>query len=505
MHQITGPAAETLIQQQIAAHSGGIAQALAPFRAQSSVYAWLDTIRAIEEFINLPLFGLEDDALEQAIVTFRLDDLDPTALASIRSALIDQFGERLAERFLLTVIQASAIGAAFRAHGLFEVASGFQTIAHAIGYFQSRRRHLVAMLYAMPLACRGSREMGRIDTLNFILPLVEHSGATITGLHQKQMLARIFPDFALNVSANGFTANYEYELLESMFLEPERAGILDVQPGMDGAQIMATLEPVDPRLIFSAAELRNDIRLMEAAYAEFALMETDFGPMAHFVQACLACCEDDYLIKLPADRLTELADEAELPGALRRHLEHHDADYVACTNAIAPFIRLDGAHISTVTLLSRFLYYWKTACLNRQRRFQIRSGFIFEDNVNAALAKQGFAVTDVKRINRKEFDVVATLDQVIYNVQCKNNLIDINRIETDPVRFARYNCRLDRYYGKALAKEEAREHLLKERLGLSKVRHFLLSRFPVVTLNPRVIPFRRIDEFRTLIAEDPPI
>lgn len=503
MHQITGPAAEALIKQQITAHSGGIAQALAPFRAQSSVYAWLDTIRAIEEFINLPLFGLEDDALEQAIVNFRLDDLDPGALALIRSALIDQFGEGLAERFVRIIVQASAIGAAFRAHGLFEAASGLQTIAHAIGYFQSRRRHLVAILYAMPLACRGSREMARIDALNHILPLVEHSGVTITGLYQKLMLAQIFPDFALNVSAHGFTANYEHELLESMFLEPERAGILEVQPRTAGAEIITALEPVDPQLIFSAAELRNDIRLLEAAYAEFALAETAFGPMARFFRACLASCEDDYLIKLPVGRFTELAEEAALPEASHRHLVHHDADYVACTNAIAPFIKLNDIHISTVTLLSRFLYYWKTACLNRQRRFQIRSGFIFEDNVKIALAKQGFAVTDVKRINRKEFDVVATLDQVIYNVQCKNNLIDINHIESDPVRFARYNRKLDRYYGRALAKEEAREHLLKERLGLSTVRHFLLSRFPVVTLNPRVIPFRRIDEFRTLVSVGP--
>jgi len=503
MNQFTGPAAQALIQQQSVAHSGGIAQALAPFQVQSSVYAWLDTIRAIEEFINLPLFCLEDEALEKAIVTYRLDELDPTALASIRCALIDQFGEPFAERFVLTVLQASAMGAAFLAHRLIEAASGLQTIGHAIGYFQSRRRHLVAMLYAMPLGCRGSQEMERIDALNYILPLVEHSGATITGLHQKLMLAQIFPDFALNVDSDGFTANYEHQLLDSMFLEPERAGILDVPPTMAGAEIMATLEPVNPGLIFSAAELRNDIRLIEAAYAEFALMDTAFGPMAHFVQACLAYCEDDYLIKLPTGRLTELAEEFSLPESSRRHLVHQDASYVSCTNSIAPFIKLADICISTVTLLSRFLYYWKTACLNRQRRFQIRSGFIFEDNVKAVLARQGFAVTDVKRINRKEFDVVATLDQVIYNVQCKNNLIDINRIEFDPVRFARYNRSLARSYDKALAKEEAREHLLKERLGLSTVRHTLLSRFPVVTLNPRVIPFRRIDEFRRLVSLDP--
>ncbi|MNR56870.1 hypothetical protein D3C85_1775360 [compost metagenome] len=44
-------------------------------------------------------------------------------------------------------------------------------------------------------------------------------------------------------------------------------------------------------------------------------------------------------------------------------------------------------------------------------------------------------------------------------------------------------------------KEQNREHLLKMKLGVEPVEHMLVSRFPVVTDNPRVVVFSRIAEF----------
>lgn len=498
MTEISGAAAESLIQSQIDAHRGGIQNALAPFEPTGTFFAWLDTIRAIEELINLPTFAVDDPSLERRIIGLRLDPFDPVALGSIVRDLTSSFSEGVANRFRSTALQAAAIGMAFRQHGLFEPAAGMQSVAHAIGYFQSRRRHLVALLYSIPAACTGTRSMPRLDTLNQLLPQVEHSGLTITGLYQKLMLAKVFADFRLIVDAHGFSANHDYEFLDAMYLEPERAGILEVRGSAAQNDSPAQLEPVDPRLIFSAAELRNDIRLLEAAYAEFDLAGTSFGQLARFVRSCLDDCEDDYLVKLSRERFDRLLDDAALPAAMRAQLLHHGGDYVANTDVVAPFIVLGELRVATVTLLSRFLYYWKTASLNRIRRFQIRSGYIFEDSVKIALKRQGFGVTDVKRINRKEFDVVALLNGVIYNIQCKNNLVDLTRIESDAARFARYNRQLDRYYSAALGKEEAREALLLERFGLSEVRHFVLSRFPIATVNPRVIAYSRIDEFRAL-------
>lgn len=101
-------------------------------------------------------------------------------------------------------------------------------------------------------------------------------------------------------------------------------------------------------------------------------------------------------------------------------------------------------------------------------------------------------------MGRAEFDVVATLDGVIYNVQCKNNLVDLNRIESDVRRFVRYNASLDRAYRKALEKERGREHVLLEELGLTSIKHFVVSRFPVATHNPCVLAYGEISRFRAL-------
>lgn len=156
--------------------------------------------------------------------------------------------------------------------------------------------------------------------------------------------------------------------------------------------------------------------------------------------------------------------------------------------------------MTTVTLLSRFAYSWKTFCLNRIKRFQIRSGYIFEDEVKKALAHQNFVIHAIKRIGGREFDVVATKGNVIYNVQCKNNLVDLARMEQDPKLFARYNLRLDKYYAQALRKEEERENLLLTKLGLSAVKHVVLSKFPLATKNLRVMAFREISQFSSRFA-----
>jgi hypothetical protein len=174
MNELTGQKMTAFLNDQITGHRGRIVKALAPLDPRSTFSVWLDTVRAIDEFINLPLFALEDDdAVEEAIVTFRLDvpELNKAALAGIRDCLAARFGEDITRRFIWTLMQAAAMYLAFRQHGLMDAASGLQTVGHAIGYFQSRRRHLVALLYTLPTACRGDRVVALLDTLNvFLLP-----------------------------------------------------------------------------------------------------------------------------------------------------------------------------------------------------------------------------------------------------------------------------------------------------------------------------------------------
>ena len=123
--------------------------------------------------------------------------------------------------------------------------------------------------------------------------------------------------------------------------------------------------------------------------------------------------------------------------------------------------------------------------------------------VERDLSRMGFMVTGIKRINRKEFDVVATRDGAIFNIQCKNNWIDISKIEADRNAFIRYNRYLVNYYARALKKERNREHLLKRELGMDIVVHYVISRFPVIGADQAVINYNQIDQLRSPDALGP--
>ncbi|UQV46673.1 hypothetical protein KIV45_07050 [Janthinobacterium lividum] len=177
---------------------------------------------------------------------------------------------------------------------------------------------------------------------------------------------------------------------------------------------------------------------------------------------------------------------------------HKGGDYGVNVNEFAAFIQVGKGCRSTVPLMGRFLNQLKNFCLNKNRRYQIRSGYIFEECVREALEKQGFIVKNIRRIDRQEFDVIAVRNNIIFNVQCKNNFLDQTRIESERKVFARYNRRLDKYYERALEKERMRADLLCRELGLSEVRQFVISAFPIATKNPRILAFANISNFSTL-------
>jgi len=266
---------------------------------------------------------------------------------------------------------------------------------------------------------------------------------------------------------------------------------MDVVSGVQPVEI----EPVPADRIFSAAELRNQIALMEAAFAEFKLVDTPFAGLAAVVRELSLHVEDDFWVTVSPAELNALADKHGVSLPHRRLLTTSGATFVAVLNSYAAFVPLEGALRGSVTSLSRFLYNFKNICLYSKRRFQIRSGFIFEQRIKDELTQQGFVVHPIKRIARKEFDVVATRGGVIFNIQCKNNLVDPSWIDLDPARFIRTNRTLERYYERAITKERSREGLLKDHLGIDRVEPFVITRFPIVTNNPRIVSLARIHDF----------
>lgn len=131
--------------------------------------------------------------------------------------------------------------------------------------------------------------------------------------------------------------------------------------------------------------------------------------------------------------------------------------------------------------------------LVKNRSFQINSGFVFEDKVSDILATNGFTITGLTRINHKEFDLITIRNGKVYNFQCKNNFIDISRVDLDYKKIGRLNTRLCNYYVKALIKEAEREKLITDKTGITDIEHFVISRYPVVTRNPKIINFTDLE------------
>lgn len=153
------------LRARIADHEHAIAQALAPLDPITATMSWFDTLRAIEECINLVTVDWDDH--EQALlfglpVTSILGDA--MHFRSVRSLLAGRFSENFAVRFTNLVIQGASMALAFARHGQHEIAAGFATVATMIGYLQSRRRHFVAMLHALPALCRGTQKVTHVET-----------------------------------------------------------------------------------------------------------------------------------------------------------------------------------------------------------------------------------------------------------------------------------------------------------------------------------------------------
>lgn len=500
MREIKGVAARALIADQIAKHSGGIAKAFAKYDPSDTADKWHATIRQIEEFINVPLFGLDDDRLVAMLRALPLDErllANPNVLEPTLRGIAEKFGADLARRYALTITQTAAMNLAFRQHGWGDFGRGItlDTVDGAIAYFQSRRRHLVAMLYSIPGMCKGTAKIAPHDTLNVFIPQIEMSGISLISLHRQAVLAGVFSDFGLRPDGAVVHGTHDFQPLDSYFLDPERASVVTLAELRLDPTKVENLETTDHTKIFSAAELRNGVKLLAAAYAEFGLMDTDFSGLARIVTELSRLCRDDYFVTLDSAEFKTIL--AEHPGIgtdrLRRLLVNVPADYVSNTNVFEPFVDLGDRLVSNVNLLSRFLYNFKNFQLDGRRRFQIYSGFIFEKMVKRELKARGFDVTDIKRINRKEFDVVAVKNGVIFNLQCKNNWIDLGRLEADGELFVKLNRRLVSYYRRALAKEEKREGLLLSKLSPKSIRHYVISRFPVITDDERIVAWNAFD------------
>ncbi|MBM0206091.1 hypothetical protein JNW90_26050 [Micromonospora sp. STR1s_5] len=353
----------------------------------------------------------------------------------------------------------------------------------------------MSLLYVMPRLCRGTTQARTAFDLMPFMTLLELATGPVVDLTQIRMLSHVFPDFSVQSDGIGYQASRLAALLDPGAFDAERVSVADmVAHGVTGA--FPDSSGLDPRRLLSKAEVVYQIALIEAAYAEFDLAGTSFKPVSELILPLLRGRES-HVVTAPAEPFLKAVDfiGSRWAGVSRSVFVHEGSSFREALNGHQPFVRIDDQLVTNVTLLTRFINDWKNVVLARKKRFQIRSGFLFENKVQVILEKAGFVIAEVRRIQRREFDVITTRDGVIHNFQCKNTFIDGRLIEGQPARYARVNNAVVRSHRSALAKEREREQLLKDQFGLSEIRHYVVTRFPVLCDDADIIPFAELADW----------
>jgi hypothetical protein len=485
---LSGPVLTAALDAEIDRTVAAIADQLAPYDSVVTPQGWHRILQGTEELINFATEPLDDEDLHHAIVNMPLRDAVGPARAWLEQAIRGLFDGGIETRILEALQLTHAFDSSFRSHGL---PLGLETVADAAGYLHTRRRRMVALLYVMPQLCRGSTRARTTFDLVPFMTLTELAAGPVIDLTNMRMLSHLFDDFSMVSDSRGYRANRTADLLDEGAMDPERVSAIDMlRHGVVGDMPQADL---DPRRLLSQAEVLHQIALIEAAYAEFGLAETSFKAVCELITPLLRGPES-HVVAAPAETFLAAVDfqAARWPGITRATFLHDGADFADALNGHQPFIRVGDQLVTNVTLLTRFINDWKNRVLGRKKRFQIRSGFLFEKKVRDILEEAGFASVPIRRVKGREFDVVMTKDGVIYNFQCKNTFVDGRLIEGEPARYARYNRAVAASHRRALAKERGREQLLKDEVGLPDIRHYVVSRFPVLCDAPEIIPFTKL-------------
>lgn len=456
---------------------------------------WRTLVRSIDEIINIPL-ELRNDADKNIYLSLDFDFLNQNNLppfAKTVGTIERQFGDKVAMRFKQTALMCEAIDKSYKTNGTYDLQGNKLRLSgtqNSIDYFQSRRIYYVTILSLIPTIGKGNKTIEYIDTLNFLQYILDSCLVGITTSYYSLLVNECLPDYEMISDGEKAKGNYDFSHLENFFLEPERLSLLDQLELRKDFVIEKKLIPKSSNKVFSFSEVANTMLLFESAFDKYKIQKSkEFLELNSFFYEVAIFLNDDFNLIIDKESFNKLSSKYKL-----LELSKTTSDYFEALNSYSPFQKIGDNYYSTVVMLTRLAYRRLSQSLLKNRSFQINSGFVFEDKVSNVLESNGFKLTNITRINRKEFDVVTIRDNKIYNFQCKNNYIDISRVDYNYKLIGRYNNRLCKYYEKALIKEENRENLIIKKLGIKEIEHFVISRFPVITRNERIINFRNLEK-----------
>ena len=453
---------------------------------RSSLFnTWFYFVRQIDEFINIRYeFG---ESCEEVFKCIHLDR--KSEMIELSSAVEKDFGADVNARFL-------ELAELFTGYS-YEEFDGSKVIDRPLGtlydllvFLQSRRLHIMTILNLIPIDAQGDISFCKEDIPRKMDEWIGLLMNITTGC-QAILETKCLSDFYAKVTPKGLEFSQQYTHLDKHFLEPQQ--LTPVELEQYRTDRLESRETKKKRSICSKEELELILRNDKAYNERYGITEKkEYKELVAFMYKMEMYFKDEYVIEVPHNEFERLQ---ETYSNLELYKEITDLEDIE--NSRYGFVKMDGAYYSTFFMLIRYYTNCVMKMLRRRRKYQIEAGFVFEEQLKSIVRNYGFDVKDdCKRIERKEFDVVCVKNGTIYNFQCKNNYINVSTIGLKETKeTCRRNRQLNSYYKAALCKEEGREHLLKKKLGIEKVTHYVISRYPIMSNNERIIPFNKLEEW----------
>jgi len=488
--KISGKDLDRIFEESIKYHIDIFYKTISEYDPKQLYSNWRSIVRSIDEIINIPMELDDIDEISCFLeLNFNfLDNRNITKLKRILELLEQRFEKNVAIRFQQLVMMCKAIDSTYRTQGIFNQQGNVLNLSdtqNAIAYLQSRRAYYVTTLNLIPKIAKGKKVVPYLDTLNFLQYTMDSCLVNITTSYYNLLLNHCLPDFEMDSDGVVAKPNFEYNNLEGFFMDPERLSLIDQMELRPEIVVSKQILPKADNKLFSFSEVANCMELFKGAFDKYKIQNNiEFKELNLLLYDIAVYLKDDFHIVIEEVDFTKIARKY---NSFTLHF--NSDDYFENLNSYSPFQLVDGSFYTTVVLLTRFVHRTLSQSLLKNRTFQIHSGFIFEDKVSKILETKGFLPTGITRINQKEFDLITIKNNKVFNFQCKNNFIDISSVNFDYKKIGRFNQRLCKYYQNALIKEEKRENLIKSKTKINDIEHFVISRFPVITRNERIINF----------------
>ena len=457
---------------------------LSQFDAEDLFHKWREFIRHIDELYNITSLTSDDE--DDMILSCSIDICWAPCYKKVLDVVGNVYGLDVQRRFNTSCLMLSSLNISYAISG--QSRNCCRTLGEAFARCQSMRLYYVDMLMLIPCYAKGSKKVDFIDLLTVFQPMIDQCFVNIRTAYNALIVNKSINDFKASLQDGALEFNYNYNHLERDFLEPVRLSLVDVMLNMTDEE-KGKLPKFGVHELCGYEELIEGIKLTAAVYNKYEINETEkFKEMVELAHKLKPYLQDDYAFIVPVDDYENLRSNC--PNLIL-HCDSKEFDEMI--NSRPAFFRFEDKYYSTVLLYQRYMVNEEQRLMEKNKKFQIDSGFIFEKEIKKVLGEYGYKVTNIKRINRKEYDVVCIKDNCIYNFQCKNNNVSVSQQGKDWFKRTCDNIRrLNRYYEKALEKENKREYLLKEKLGIDSVKSYVISRYPVITRNPRIINYNQL-------------